>query len=126
LAPGALGRIAPLGSEGARAGIGPDELRRWRAAHLVGGRARLGFAGDVRADVVAQRLARGAARWRAGPAPESAPWSDEPGRLRAVHRDAGVEVVVGWMAPAAERSDAVAAAFAQAMARSLGREPGLR
>jgi hypothetical protein len=126
LAPDAPGGVFVAGRPSTRAGVEALELRRWFAEHAVARRARVGVAGDARADVVARRLAEGLSRLPEGAGFEAARWTGAPDELRGVHRDEGIEVAVGWTADADPAAPAAGRAFARAVGARLGGLDGVR
>lgn len=127
LSPAAPGRVAPLGSAHGVDAVSPRVLARARRQRVARVRARLALAGDVAMDDAARILARGAARWDEGAAPELAPWAASTEPMRGGrHPYDRYEAVVAWTTTAPDQGDMAAAAFAQAAARALSGEPGLR
>jgi predicted Zn-dependent peptidase len=127
LSPTAPGRVAPFGSWQGLDAVTPRALARARGQRVARARARIAIAGDVAMDDAARILARGAARWDVGAAPELAPWAPSTEWLRGIrHPEDRHEAVIAWAAESPAATNAAAAAFAAAMGGALSSEPGLR
>lgn len=126
IAPGAPGRIAPLGRTDALGRVGARELRRARASRVATSRARIAIAGDMPIEGAARVLARGASRWPEGSPREADPWADPSARLSAArHPEGRHEALVAWVIEAPEGASVASSAFTRAAIEALDGEPGL-
>lgn len=116
LSPEAPGRIAVAPSQ--MVAVSRDELARWRDRVAVGGRARIGLAGDVPLRAAVVRLARIVGRYPEGSRPVEDRWDGPPQSLGA---GAGSRVAawIVWSSPASAVTRVATSRFCDAAAAAI-------